>query len=322
MGMPHYPFPGPLHDRIGHRLLPGRIDLGQAPGVQARKKQRPTEASTRVNTAVPIRFFRNDGTPLSSIPMEVYARAREAFVMTGNVKEVAKASGLGWQSAQRLIDVGDPLSHLPSLRDAARVAAIAVSKELAASEKASAKETAHVLASRLEARAKAARKARDHEAKVLGDATKSRADEVRLVRANRMSAMVLAQVNADLLQVSSKLANSLLEDVDKITKRSPMERMTILRTIAGVVHKTAQASQVAVNMERLLMGEPTAILGRSDGSPNPSTDDMTPEEAEQWLALANRAFERRARRSTVVDVPPEEEGHGEVVAELLEDLES
>jgi hypothetical protein len=282
-------------------------------------KARIRKASTRVD-AERGRTIGYGGAGAVITP-EVYARARVAYLEHGTPQAVREATGLRAEAVARLIDSGEPRLHLPSLRDAARVAAAAVSRELARVEKGTAEEQAQTLARSLEARAKAARQAREHEAKVLGDAVASRADEVLLVRANRKSALALAAINADLLRAGTILSRSLLEDPKALARLSPRERLGLLRTIAGVVHRTAQASQVAVSMERLLMGEPTAILGRADGT-GPSTADMTPEEAEQWLALANRAFARRAGRRTLVDVEtsPSTSREDDVVDELVEDL--
>src|SRR5690606_14685300 len=143
-----------------------------------------------------------------------------------------------------------------------RAEAAKVERRLRQRERQAAEQEAKELAKTMEQRAKAARAAREHESKVLGDAVQARKEEVQLVRLNRISSTVLAQINADLLRTSSKVAKSLLEaDLSKVSVR---ERLTILRTVAGIVHRTAQASAAAVNMERLLMGEPTAILGRAD----------------------------------------------------------
>lgn len=287
--------------------------------MQSRTKR---AASTRVDTGQRTRTPAPVGAG-NTITAELYEAARDAYVGHGTLSAVREATGLGQGAAQRLLDSGIPQLGLPSLRDAARAEASKVEARLRKREDAAATLEAKELAKVMEARAQAQKRAREHETKVLGDAERSRAEEVQLVRLNRISATVLAQVNADLLRVSSSLAKSLLEDQAALRKLTPKERLGILRTVAGVVHRTAQASAASVNMERLLMGQPTAILGRADG---PSTQHMTPEEAEQWLALANRAFARRAARRTVVDaeVVREEDGaeeaEDEAVAELVEDL--
>jgi len=276
------------------------------------------EASTRVDTGQ----RRTSPAPVGSgnhVSAELYEAARTAYISGGSIKAIRDATGLSTTASQRLLDSGVPQLHLPPIREAARLEAAKVEVELRKREEKAARTEAAELAQVMEARAKAAKRAKETEAKILGDVEKSRGEEIRLVRANRVSATVLAQVNADLLRVSSELARSLLEDVSSLKKLDPHKRMGVLRTVAGIVHRTAQASAAAVQMERLLMGEPTAILGRADG---PSTEHMTPDEAEQWLALANRAFARRAARRTVVDVSsaPEPGGEREDVLELTEDL--
>jgi hypothetical protein len=284
--------------------------------MKSRRKQASTRVDTgqRTATAAPVGAG-NDIAP------EVYERARVAFLERGTLAAVREATGLGAPAVQRLLDSGIPTRGLPSLRDAARVHAADVERRLRLAEKASAAEQAGALAATLEQRSKAARASREHEGKVLGDAVASRADEVLLVRANRKSALALAGINASLLRAGSAIAASILNDRDRLDKLSPRDRLGLLRTIAGIVHRTAQASQVSVNMERLLMGEPTAILGRTDAGP--STADMSPEDAEKWLAIANKAFARRASRRTVVEALPVEGAGGQIdedAADLLEDL--
>lgn len=254
------------------------------------------------------------------VPAEVYAQARGAWLAFGTIVAIQDATGLPAERAQRLVDAGEPSLDLPSLRDAARAVAADLERKVRAKESASTTEQASALAATLEQRAKATARARTHEAKVLGDAVESRVDEVRLVRANRTSALVLARVNADLLKLSVRVARSLLDDERRILTLEPGKRLGLLRTVAGIVQRTAQASAQSVNMERLLMGEPTQILGRADG--NPSTSDMTVAEAEEWLALANRAFARRAARRTVVEAEadPNPSRDDDATDELLEDL--
>lgn len=263
-----------------------------------------------------------------AISAEQYAKARAAWLAHGTLPAVEEAAGIGRARALRLVDSGEPSLSLPSLRDCARAVAADLDKKTRAKEQAATTQTANeqaaTLAATLEGRARAAEKARTHEVKVLGDAVESRADEVRLVRANRTSALVLARVNADLLKVSLELASSLLTDLPKLRQLDAHKRMGILRTVAGIVQRTAQASSASVQMERLLMGEPTHILGRADGSP--STSDMTVEEAEQWLTLANRAFERRASRRTLIDATPDgnpsrdDDAESELLEGVAEDL--
>lgn len=248
---------------------------------------------SRVKSSAP---RRSTGAP-RVFSTDEYEIARRAYLERGTIEAVARALACDRRGAARLVDAGEPALHLPSLKDAARIYASTVTAVVGRAEKATRAEESAQLVLTLEARAKAAKQARKHEEEVLGDATKSRADEVRLVRANRISALVLAQVNAELLKLSTGLARSLLADEEALKKLSPEKRLGILRTVAGIVQRTADASRISVNMERLLMGEPTAILG-SDG---PSINEMTIDEAEQWLGIANRAFQRRGARRAQIE---------------------
>jgi hypothetical protein len=295
--------------------------------VDTSKAHQLDPVSTRVDTSpAPVPKPKGyTGLRGGDIAPAVYEAGRLAFVERGTIVAVSEATGLSADLARRLVDVGVPTRGLASLRDAARVHAAEVERKLALHEKAASADMAKSLASTVEARAKAAKQARDHEAKVLGDAVASRADEVTLVRANRKSALALAGINADLLRTGSILARSLVEDPEGLKALKPRDRLNIVRSIAGVIHRTALASQVAVTMERLLLGQPTAILGRTDGT-EPSTADMTPDEAEQWLELANKAFRRRVARRTVIDAtsgtntPTREDAIDAEVDEMVIDL--
>lgn len=262
--------------------------------------------------------------PGSTLTPDLYARGRAAYLAHGTISAVREATGLSVPASARLIDSGEPRLDLPSLRECARAAAAEVDRRASKVEGKAASEQAAGLAKVLEARVVAAKEARAVETAAIGDAVRSRNDEVRLVRANRQSALVLAGVNADLLRVAGRLGQSLLADVEGLTKLAPEKRLSLLRTIAGIVHRTAQSSAASVSMEQLLMGKPTAIIGHVGDSGGPSAD-MTPEEAEQWFKLAERAWQRRARRRTPIDSTAEVLGQGgpskdDDEDDLLEDL--
>jgi hypothetical protein len=212
---------------------------------------------------------------------EEWIEAREVWLETGRTSAVAEALGMVAHVAERLVEEG--ARGRPPLRLEAREQAAIV-----------------------EARASSV-EASKPSAVVVADARESRTEELRLVRSNRRSALVLANLNVRLLRTADALSESLMKDLVDANGRptemagrlSPKERVGLIRTVAQIVQRAAEASSKSVQMERLLMGEPTAILGHQDV---PSTDGMTPEEAEQWISTAHRALERRMRRRTVIDV--------------------
>lgn len=257
-------------------------------------------------------------------PIELHTKARDAWIQHGTALAVREATGLSHLEATRIIDSGIPALGLPSLRDCARVHAAETNKRIAQAEKAQAalegEKVAQELAKTLQARTEASRRAREHEAKVLGDAVSSRNDEVRLVRANRQSASALAMLNAHLLKGALGMSQSVFEDHAAMARMNPKQKISLIKDIAAITQRVAQASALAVNMERLLMGEPTAILGRADTGP--SIQDMTPDQAQQWLDIANKAFAKKARRmSAPIDVSADAQAvEDESVSELLEEL--
>ena len=258
----------------------------------------------------PGRHPNNGGSSTAGIAVtvQVYEAGRAAWFAVGTLAAVREATGLGPEGARRLIESGAPALGLPSYRDAARVRAAEIESRASKAEARTTKAEADAIVRTLEERARAAKRAQETQTKVLGDAQASREAELRLVRANRGASIVLANVNGDLLRVARTVAESLLDDVGKLRSLGARERMGILRTVAGIVQRTAQASYTAVQMERLLMGEPTAILGHAPAGPQ---SDMTPDEAEQWLAIANRAFERRRARARVLDASPVDHAPGD-----------
>lgn len=254
----------------------------------------PPELSSRLDR-------RPTPTPVqaSRLTAEDWARARAAYLApgAGTIGSV-RAAGFGKVQAERLVVSGLPALGLRSLREEARLLIAKVEQKSGTLKDTAAEKL-------LEERRQATARVVQEGKAIVGDAEASRLEEVRLVRANRRSALVLAQVNGELLRTGLRVVESLertSRNEAELDRLPPRERLGMLRTIATVVHRTAEVSARAVEMERLLMGEPTAILGHADPSP---AKDMTPDEAEKWFELASRAFKRRALRATVLDVEPE-----------------
>lgn len=141
---------------------------------------------------------------------------------------------------------------------------------------------------------------------VIADAVASREEEARLVRANRGAAIALSGINLTLLRGALKVSDALASKLERLDPESLDIDATarLLRTVAMTVKTGAESAKIAVQLERLSAGEPTEIVGMTDAgstSFEPSTADMSPDDAEKWLAIAQRAFARRAARSTVIE---------------------
>lgn len=212
-------------------------------------------------------------------------------------------AGFGAEQARALVYLGLPHLSLPPLKKAQTREIRKADKREKDMEQAIERVDATEAARLLDLRRKASERALANERALLGDAEKTRDAELKLVRANRNGAMLLAVIGSNLLQSASAISRSLAEDAEsgRLRSLSPKEKVSIVKNIAQVAKSTAEVSARAVQMERLLMGEPTAILGHTSATP---TADMTPEEAEQWFNLASRAFARKRRKDNAIDVGP------------------
>lgn len=247
--------------------------------------------------------------------------ARDAWLLGEGIEGVMSAAGIGKELALELVEIGDRRRGRPSLREEARLAAATSDGIERRMRSAIERFDEGEVAALLETRARKAKEAEERTNAVLSDAATSRVEEVQLVRSNRLGAMALAHANARLLRVVGALSSSLLEAyVDgngHPTKAArdlgTKEKVGLVRTIAQVVQRTAEASAKAVQMERLLMGEPTHILGHANAEP---PKEMTPEEAVRWIAMAARLHRRREADLAAIDVdaslealPPSTEPH-------------
>ena len=222
---------------------------------------------------------------------EQWRLALAAWEHTPTISSVSTALGCGQGRAQSMLDVGIPELGLPPVRVQAELRA----RELAMSERAVERVEGNAAARLLERRVSMAREAEARAKEIAGDARDQKEAEARMVRMNRQGAIALASINARLLRGAIDLADGIERDLAH-SAGSLKERMAYLRTMAQIVQRTAETSAKCVQMERLLLGEPTSIIGTIGTS-----DEMTAEEAEQYIALATRAVRRRARRRTVID---------------------
>lgn len=204
-------------------------------------------------------------------------------------------------AARRLVYAGlaelglEPLKA--RLARESRKAASTEKRMVQAVERVDAKSAARLL----EARVQAVREAEERTKLVLGDRATQREEEAKLVRTNRRAHMVLASLNGELLAGSVSLAKRLRVQLES-AELSPSKGVALLKDVATIVQRTAEASRASVQMERLILGEPTHVHEHRDSAGATPPKDMTPDEAERWLEVATRHLERRARAATVIDV--------------------
>lgn len=287
----------------------------------ARTRHRATRSTAEVlaDTPIPAPTVEIRGRFFSRLD---YSKALAAYLETPTLDAVRGSCGrrMSYEQADALIERGIPelgADLLPLGTMFARKVA-ARTKEM---HKAVEKGEAEVIARALEKQAESAEEIATTASVVLGDAVEARKEEIRLVRANRIAGLVLARMGADLLRVGGSLARSLLKDEQegKLKDLKPEKRIDLMRGIATIAVRTAELSSKAVTMERLLMGEPTAILGHRSAVP---TDEMTEVEAQKYFELASRAFGRRAARNTPIEASSEPTEKASIRIDTEEDDEA
>lgn len=138
------------------------------------------------------------------------------------------------------------------------------------------------------------------------DAAGSHAREVLMVRACRENVLGYQAGVNDLLHGQRQLAKMIREEIEKRAKENkplPMrEAVRMMASIGASLRQGNEAAILAMRMERLLVGEPEALLGVSD---------MTASQAVAEVGKAQRALQRAARKGLIC-VPEE----GQLAAQL------
>lgn len=143
-----------------------------------------------------------------------------------------------------------------------------------------------------------------HEAeKSRADVIKARRQEAEMVRAQRGNLMALISITGTILRGTIKrarvLETAIAEGVDPATKKplTLKAQIDMMWKINRMVSQTATASADVIKMERLLLGEPTEIVGTMD------IGDMTEEQAMKEIREAYEAANRVASRKDLLVIP-------------------
>jgi hypothetical protein len=159
-----------------------------------------------------------------------------------------------------------------------------------------------------EAELERARKAEVSE-KARKDAVEARVQEAAMVRLGRSSSIGLLISLNKLAQGIGKMAESLdvsMREISKDTATGLPRKMGVvemqrtamlLNTLSSSVRQANEAAGKALEMERILLGEPTKIIGVQ-------VESMTLAEASRTVRLAIEASERLKARGVIVEALP------------------
>lgn len=206
--------------------------------------------------------------------------------------------GVDHSTVRQLVHVGIPSIGLRPMSVRLEEAARESLRTEATTRSAVERLTVEEATTMVQQRAMAVDEARKRTSAILGDAKTQHQAEAELARGNRL----LVQAN---MGAMGEVMMGLPKLVQRVRQAMEQESVTLaegldaIRIIGTTVHKLAEATRTAIQAEHLVLGKPTSIVGGAhDDGP-----EMSPEEAEQYVAIIERAAKRRAQRRTVIDSP-------------------
>lgn len=231
----------------------------------------------------------------SGITVEQWDLLLESFrEEPGGISKASRAAGVSRPTARKAWNEGLPYLKREPIKSIVGEEQVAARAGVTDAVKAAAQEQTAEQAERSYREAEKARQ----------DVIRARRQEGEMVRAQRGNLVALIGVTGTLLRGSIKqardLENALASGKDPATgkKLTVREKVSIMWQINRIVRQTAEASADVIKMERLLLGEPTEIVGTMN------MGDMTEEQAIADIREAYEAAMRVANRR----------GHGHLVA--------
>lgn len=234
-----------------------------------------------------------------ALPDEALQKLLESFrAAPGNVGHAAKASGVHRDTARRAWEFG-----FPKRRGWERPMADLVreEQELARARMQELEAEIQVLAANEEARRRATAKMQ-----AANDAAATRVEEGKMIRvAREAAARMLGGLN-DLASSMPMLSAKIAESIETfVTQQQTLDLgqiqalLNVYKVLTAGIRQANEAAHAALQMERLLLGEPTAIIGHAH------LMDVTQEEAEARIERARKAMERAKAAGRVLRATPQ-----------------
>lgn len=234
------------------------------------------------------------------INQEAYELLLESFRNAhGNVAAAARAAGVHRRTAKRGWDKGWDFDWAPPIKDVIEQEQIMARARVEEEEERPPEPT--------EAPASSTRDqylaAQEDRAKAKAHAIRARAEEGRMIEGARKSVMQVEGANLKLGKgiqlLAARVAKGLEEMADlKGKKFNLAEGIAVLKSYSTMVRDAAQSAKVAVDMERLHLGEATQIIGTPT-----NFDDADEATLRHEIEKALQIMDEEA------DSPPEEEQH-------------
>jgi hypothetical protein len=199
-----------------------------------------------------------NGGVLNTLHPNKYATLVSAFrIRPGVVSHAAKAAGVDFTTAKKAWLVGFDYMNKPAIR-------VLLEEEMILAR-------GMMDEGRLQGEKKLAEEkvVSDYLAKEKAkkDQAKARSEEAKMVRGMRDNVIKLSTITGralqGLLQQAAKIERELRRGIDEATgkKMSIRQKMVALNRLSLLISRSAQAGNDVIRMERVLLGEPTDIIG-------------------------------------------------------------
>jgi hypothetical protein len=127
------------------------------------------------------------------------------------------------------------------------------------------------------------------------DAIQSRKEEGKMVSMGRRNTIAVMAATTKLIAGAITKAKEMDEKIKKgKVKLTPAQTIAFVRSCAYVTKTASESAKISMEMERMLMGEPTEIIGLD--MKNMSLDD-----AARTIEMANVALQRAKERGVLTD---------------------
>ena len=140
--------------------------------------------------------------------------------------------------------------------------------------------------------------------------------EIKGVERARRNAVGLGSLVGQIIVSCVPLVERLKESMTT-TAMDPKGAMSLLTRVGYITRQSNEATRLAIELERLRVGDPNEVLKDHEGL----VGDVTPQEAAEQLADIGRSLERAKKRGMVVDLGDDEEIPQEVVDDGNDDEE-
>lgn len=210
-----------------------------------------------------------------------YETLRQAFIVEpGNVENARKKAGCTWETAKQAWEHGwKNKPWAPSIKKALEdeqhaVRAVRMRKELEAEN--------------LE---------NDRRVQARLDAIQSRAEEAQGAKTSRKNAINLGIVSGKLVVLVDAMVNELHKKLTQpgvMANMTPVEIRKWIHTAGITVHRAEAVMRLALEIERIVVGEPIAVIGHR-------VENMTPDSMVKELQGLSRTLERAGKMGGIAE---------------------